>query len=77
MNVIPVVLKQGNDSVVQVVSTNIQNPMDNVTSDLYLRIGGVTYNESGNYTCSAGNGVGDNPAESSVEVICKYRVDLT
>ena len=61
---------------VQVVSTDIQNPMDNVTSDLYLLIGGVTYNESGNYTCIADNGVGDNPVASSVEVICKYRVDL-
>lgn len=46
--------------------------MDNVTSDLYLRIGGVTYNESGNYSCTAGNGVGDNPATTDVEVICEY-----
>ena len=49
--------------------------MDNVTSDLYLRIGGVTYNESGNYTCTADNGVDENTAATSVEVICKYRVD--
>ena len=51
--------------------TDIQRPMDNVTSDLYLRIGGVTYNESGNYTCTADNGVGENTAAASVEVICK------
>ena len=61
-----------NNSMVQVLSSDIKRPMDNATSDLYLRIGGVTYNESGNYSCTADNGVGENPATTGVEVICKY-----
>ena len=44
----------------------------NVTSRLYLRTGGITYNESGNYTCEVFNGVGANYSETeNIEVLCE------
>ena len=60
-----------NDQVVQVVEYASSSQW-NVTNRLYLRMGGITYNESGNYTCKVFNGVGTNYSEEqSIEVLCK------
>ena len=69
---IPVADVPDNNRVKQKIYSDIKHPMENVTSNLYLRIGGVTYNESGNYTCTSVNVVGN--ASTGVEVICKYGV---
>ena len=60
-----------NDQVVQVLEYASSSQW-NVTNRLYLRMGGITYNESGNYTCEVFNGVGTNYSEEqSIEVVCK------
>ena len=57
-------------SVVQVVGSG---PSLNVTSRLYLRTAGVTYEEAGNYTCEVSNGVLVNQSSSAtIEVLCKW-----
>ena len=44
----------------------------NVTSRLYLRLDGVTYQDAGNYTCEVFNGVGGNiSASDTLQVFCK------
>ena len=44
----------------------------NVSSVLYLRTGGVTYDDAGNYTCEVYNGVEKNETvESTIRVLCK------
>ena len=61
-----------NNQVVQVVEYASSSQW-NVTNRLYLRMGGITYNESGNYTCEVFNGVGANYSEEqSIEVLCKF-----
>ena len=59
------------NQVVQVLE-NVNSSLWNVTSRLYLRTGGITYNESGNYTCDVFNGVGTNYSETEgIEVLCE------
>ncbi|XP_028519145.1 uncharacterized protein LOC110252934 [Exaiptasia diaphana] len=58
--------------VVQVTWNNITEKLQNVSSRLYLRVGGITLNDAGNYTCKAWNAVNES-AEKTVEVLCKSR----
>ena len=61
-----------NNQVVQVVEY-ANSSQWNVTNRLYLRMGGITYNESGNYTCEVFNGIGANYSEEqTIEVLCKF-----
>ena len=57
---------------VQVIS-GISSPLGNATARLFLRVAGVTYNESGNYTCVANNTVKGKAlfTKQTVEVLCK------
>ena len=57
--------------VVQVLSGDVTSALDNFTSRLYLHTAGITYNEAGNYSCTASNGV-ERPAKTGVEVLCKW-----
>ena len=64
------------NQVVQVLKQTNAAPW-NFTSRLYLRTGGITYNESGNYTCEVFNGVGTNYSEQqSIEILCEYTFSL-
>jgi len=46
-----------------------------VTSRLYLRLDGVTYQDAGNYTCEVFNGVGGNiSASDTLQVFCKEKL---
>ena len=64
------------EEVVQVIRRHGLPPW-NVASRLYLRTGGITYNESGNYTCEVFNGVGGNlSTERTIEVLCMYATFL-
>lgn len=56
--------------VLQIVSNS--SDVWNVSSVLYLRTGGVTYSEAGNYTCEVYNGVDQNETVGSIiTVLCK------
>ena len=58
------------NSVAQIVSRS-SDPW-NISSVLYLRVAGVTFNEAGNYTCEVHNGVDENKTvESTIRVTCK------
>ena len=60
------------DRVVQ-LSFNTSGVPWNVTSRLYLRTDGVTYQEAGNYTCKVSNGVGDEGiVNATTEVLCEF-----
>lgn len=67
------ILKTANETrsnVVQILSKS--SDIWNVSSVLYLRLAGVTYDEAGNYTCELYNGVDQNKTvESSISVLCK------
>ena len=73
--VIPIVTSltsNDSDHVVQVLSNKHTVPLANISSTLYLRVGGVTYKEAGNYTCVVKILGGlSNAAIQSVEVICE------
>ena len=69
--IIPVVSVENSEAVVQIVSNTSKVSPWNITSRLYLRTSGITFKESGNYTCEVFNGVGTNKSDS-VEVLCKY-----
>ena len=58
-------------NVVQVISDDISQPLENVTSRLYLRTAGVTYEEAGNYTCEVFSNNSVQVKSRSVEVLCK------
>ena len=59
------------NQVVQVLE-NVNSSEWNITNRLYLRTSGITYNESGNYTCEVFNGVGTNYSETeSIEILCE------
>ena len=61
-----------NDQVVQVMHYTGASKW-NITSRLYLHTRGISYNESGNYTCEVFNGVGANYSEEeSIAVLCAY-----
>lgn len=66
-------LETSNDkvnNVAQIVS--ISSDPWNISSVLYLRVDGVTYNEAGNYTCEVYNGVDENKTvETTIRVTCK------
>ena len=55
----------------QVLPVNVTSFPENVTSRLYLRPSGLTYEEAGNYTCTSSNGVGG-AAETRVEILCEW-----
>lgn len=57
------------DQVLQVLF-NISGAPWNITSRLYLRSNGVTYQEAGNYTCEVSNGVGIGSVKGTTEVLC-------
>ena len=70
---VPAVEKLNISEVVQIVSNTSSESPWNVTSYLYLRIGGVTYEDAGNYTCQVYNGVALNSSlNATVEVLCEY-----
>ena len=49
----------------------------NVTSRLYVRLSGVTYQEAGNYTCEVLNGVGSQRSvNATTEILCKSVVNM-
>ena len=56
------------DQVVQMLFNASGGPW-NITSRLYLRSSGVTYQEAGNYTCEVSNGVGNGSV--TTDVLCK------
>ena len=59
------------DHVVQMLFNTTDAPW-NVTSRLYLRSNGVTYQEAGNYTCEVSNGVGiHGSVNATTEVLCE------
>ena len=74
---IPVVAKQpGNRThkVVQYLKSAIDHPLDYVSSSLYIRTAGVTYNESGNYTCIVSSNftlIQEKQLKQNLEVLCK------
>lgn len=59
----------------RVVQANLEPSKEspwNVTSRLYLRVDGVTYQDAGNYTCEVFNGVGGNvSATDTIQVFCE------
>ena len=58
------------ETVVQVIS---RATSPNISSILYLRTSGITYQEAGNYTCVVVNDlVVGHSIWISVEVLCKY-----
>ena len=64
------------DVVVQKVLNTSGDPW-NVTSRLYVRLSGVTYQESGNYTCEVSNGVGSQGSvNATTEILCKSVVNM-
>ena len=58
--------------VVQTLLDQNENFPWNVTSRLYLRVAGVTYQDAGNYTCEVFNGVESNHSlRDTLQVFCK------
>ena len=69
---VPMVTANDSDAVVQRVFNTSGNPW-NVTSRLYVRLDGITYQEAGNYTCEVTNGVGSQGSvNASTEILCKF-----
>ena len=61
-----------NNQVVQVFDFSRSSSW-NISSRLFLRTGGITYSEAGNYTCEVFNGVDTNHSEQgNIEVLCMY-----
>ena len=61
-----------NNQVVQVFDFSRSSSW-NISSRLFLRTGGITYTEAGNYTCEVFNGVDTNHSEQqNIEVLCTY-----
>jgi len=66
------VTANNNDAVFQRVVNKSGYPW-NVTSRLYVRLDGITYQEAGNYTCEVTNGVGNQgTVNATSEILCKY-----
>ena len=57
--------------VVQDLFNTSSNSLWNITSRLYIRTGGVTYSEAGNYTCETSNAASHDSVTEEVEVLCK------
>ena len=65
------VTRNDSDAVVQRVFNTSGNPW-NVTSRLYVRVDGVTYQDAGSYTCEVSNGVGSQGSvNATTEILCK------
>ena len=61
-----------NNQVVQVFDFSRSSSW-NISSRLFLRTGGITYTEAGNYTCEVFNGVDTNHSEKgNIEVLCRF-----
>ena len=68
---VPTAEKLNINKVVQIVSNTSSESPWNVSSRLFLRTGGITYAEAGNYTCEVFNGVDRNhPEKQNIEVLC-------
>ena len=64
----------GRNGVMQ-MSFNTSGRPWNITTRLYLRTNGITYEEAGNYSCEVFNGVGGNVStDGTVRVFCKCSV---
>ena len=60
------------NQVVQAILEPSKESPWNVTSRLYLRVDGVTYQDAGNYTCKVFNGVGGNDSlKDTLQVFCE------
>jgi len=69
---VPVVTANNSDVVFQRV-VNMSGYPWNVTSRLYVRLDGMTYQEAGSYTCEVSNGVGNQgTVNATSEILCKY-----
>lgn len=69
---VPVVTANNSDVVFQRV-VNMSGYPWNVTSRLYVRLDGMTYQEAGNYACEVSNGVGNQgTVNATSEILCKY-----
>lgn len=69
---VAVVDKLNATEVVQILFSTAADSQWNVTSRLYLRVAGATYEDAGNYTCRVHNGVGRNESLSeTIEVLCE------
>ena len=56
----------------QVISNSSSLPLANISSSLYLRVGGLTYDEAGNYTCVVTiESQVKTKASQSLEVMCE------
>ena len=56
-------------SVLQIASNSLD--VWNVSSVLYLRTGGVTYSEAGNYSCEVYNGVDQNETVGNIITVLR------
>ena len=57
--------------VVQDLFNTSSNSLWNITSLLYIRTGGITYSEAGNYTCETSNAASHDSVTEEVELLCK------
>ena len=72
---VPGVEKLNATEVVQMAFSTAADSQWNVTSRLYLRVAGATYEDAGNYTCRVHNGVGRNETLSeTIAVLCEWKI---